>query len=313
MRLGNVSISFRRLVAFVCILAAMMAFACSARAQDIEPRAYANTPVGLNFLVAGYGYTGGGVAIDPSLPVENAEVRVDSVLFAYARSLGIFGKSAKFDVVLPYAWADGSATALGEFHDRAISGFADPKMRFSINLLGAPALSLKDFANYQQDIILGASLNVTAPGGQYDATKLLNIGTNRWSIKPEIGISKRMGRLTLELDGGVRFFTDNDQFFGDNIRAQKPMYSVQGHIIYSFDYGIWLAVDANYYTGGQTSVNGIEDSDRQENSRIGATLALPVTRSNSIKLYFSKGVVTRVGTDFDSAGILWQYRFGGGF
>ena len=186
---------------FVCVLAILVSVTFAAHAQDIEPRAYANTPIGLNFLIAGYGYTGGGVAFDPSLPIQDAKVRVDATIFAYASSLELMGKSGKFDIVVPYAWVDGSATALGQFHDRQISGFADPQMRFSINLLGAPALSMKDFASYQQDTILGVSLNVTAPGGQYDSTKLLNIGTNRWSIKPEIGISKRLGRLTLELDG----------------------------------------------------------------------------------------------------------------
>ena len=313
MRLGNTSNSIWSLIAFDCVLAILLTVAFTAHAQDIEPRAYANTPVGLNFLIAGYGYTGGGVAFDPVLPIENAEVKVDSVIFAYARSLDVLGKSAKFDVVLPYAWVDGSATALGQFRDREISGFADPRMRFSINLLGAPALSLKEFANYQQDLILGASVNVTAPGGQYDATKLLNIGTNRWSIKPEIGISKRIGQLTLELDGGVRFYTDNDQFFGDSIRAQEPIYSVQGHVIYSFGHGIWFAVDGTYYTGGQTTVNNIEDNNRQANSRIGATVALPVNQYNSIKLYFSKGLTTRIGSDFDAAGIYWQFLFGEGF
>ena len=309
MHFGHVSNAIRGFVASAILITANFAV----HAQDIEPRAYANTPKGLNFLIAGYGYTGGGVAFDPSLPVEDAKVRVDSAIFAYARSLDVMGKSAKFNIVLPYAWVEGNATVIGQFHDREISGFADPRVVFSINLLGAPALSVKDFANYQQDLILGASVHITAPGGQYDNTKLLNIGTNRWSIKPEIGISKRLGRLTLELDGGIRFYTDNEQFFGDNVRAQDPMYSAQAHIIYSLDHGIWFAVDANYYTGGQTSVNGVDNDNRLANSRIGATLALPVNPYNSLKLYFSKGVVTRIGTDFDAAGIYWQLRFGGGF
>jgi len=308
MRFGNTSNSIWSFIPFAILITANFAI----HAQDIEPRAYANTPVGLNFLIAGYGYTGGGVAFDPALPIENAKVKVDSAIFAYARSLDVLGKSAKFDVVVPYAWVDGSATALGQFHDREISGFADPRMRFSINLLGAPAMSVKEFGNYQQDLILGVSLNVTAPGGQYDVSKLLNIGTNRWSIKPEVGISKRFGQLTLELDGGVRFYTDNDQFFGDNVRSQEPMYSVQGHVIYSFGHGIWFAVDGTYYTGGRTITNGIKDNNLQENSRLGATLALPLNQYNSIKLYFSKGLTTRIGTDFDAAGIYWQFLFSDG-
>ncbi len=185
--------------------AALAVASFCAKAQDLEPRAYSNAPVGLNFLIAGYGYTGGGVATDPALPIADAQVEVHSTVLAYARSLDVFGKSAKFDVVLPYAWASGSATAMGQFRDREIAGFADPRVHFSFNFYGAPALSIQDFSSYQQDTIAGVSVEVTAPGGQYDAEKLLNIGTNRWSIKPEIGISKRLGPVTLEFAGGVRF------------------------------------------------------------------------------------------------------------
>jgi hypothetical protein len=283
--------------------------ASNSTAQDLEPRAYANTPVGLNFLIMGYVHTEGGVATDPALPIEDAQVEVHSTVFAYARSLDVFGKSAKFDVVLPYVWASGSAKALGLFRDREVSGFADPRVHFAVNLYGAPALSMEEFADYQQDTIVGASLEVTAPGGQYDADKLLNIGTNRWSIKPEIGISKRLGSLTLEVAGGVRFYTANDDFLGGKIREQEPIYSVQGHLIYSFGYGIWAAVDGTFYTGGRTRVDGVKDNNQLENSRVGATLALPVNRYNSVKLYYSTGVSVRTGSDFDVAGIAWQYRF----
>jgi hypothetical protein len=298
---------------FIRLAAASLApMASGLYAQDLEPRIYANTPIGLNFLIAGYAHTEGGVATDPALPIENAEVEVHSAVFAYARSLEVFGNSAKFGVVLPYAWVSGSATAVGQFREREVSGFADPRVHFSVNLYGAPALSLEDFANYRQNTIIGASLEVTAPGGQYDADKLLNIGTNRWSVKPEIGISKRLGPVTLELAGGVRFYTDNDDFLGGKVREQDPIYSVQGHLNYSFSYGIWAAVDGTFYTGGRTTVDGVKGNDLQENSRLGATLSFPVNRYNSVKLYFSTGVSTRTGSDFDAAGIVWQYRFGGG-
>lgn len=192
--------------------------ASNSTGQDLEPRTYANTPVGLNFAILGYGHTEGGVGIDPALLVQDLKIEVHSGVLAYARSLDVYGKSAKFDVVLPYASAVGTATAIGQFRERDISGLADPKFHFSVNFFGAPAISMQDFPDYQQDIIVGAHIEVTAPGGQYDAGKLLNLGTNRWSIKPELGISKRMGPLTFELAGGVRFYTDNDDFFGGKVR-----------------------------------------------------------------------------------------------
>jgi hypothetical protein len=302
----------RRLAMVRFAAVCLVVMASDLHGQELEPRTYANAPVGLNFVIAGYGHLEGGVAIDPGLPIENTQVEVHSIVLAYVRAFDVLGKSAKFDVALPYAWASGSVTAIGQLRERTVSGLADPRVRFSVNLYGAPALSLEDFKDYQQDTIIGASLEVTAPGGQYDADKLLNLGTNRWSVKPEVGISKNLGPVTLELAGGVRFYTDNDDFFGGKVRKQDPIYSLRGHIIYSFSHGIWAALDGTFYTGGQTTVDGTERNNRLENTRLGASLALPITRYNSVKLYFSTGVSTRAGTNFDAAGIVWQYRFGGG-
>jgi hypothetical protein len=93
-----------------------------AYAQDLEPRAYVNTPVGLNFLLAGYGYAAGGVATDPALPLQNAHLQVHSTLLAYARALDVWGTSGKVDVVVPYAWLSGSADVIGQSREREVSG-----------------------------------------------------------------------------------------------------------------------------------------------------------------------------------------------
>ena len=299
----------RRAMLLVLVLVAL---GRGADAQDLEPRAYVNTPVGLNFLIAGYGYLAGGVATDPALPLENADIKVHSALLAYARSLDVWGMSGKVDVVVPYAGLSGSAEVMGQSRERAVSGFADPRLRFSVNFYGAPALSPPEFARYQQDVIIGASLQVSAPLGQYDADKLVNIGTNRWSVKPELGIGKALGPLRFELSTGVTLYTENHDFFGGKTRAQAPIYSVQGHVSYDVGAGLWVAVDGTYYTGGRTTVDGVEGNDLQKNTRLGVTVALPVHRYTSVKLYGSTGVSTRTGSDFDAVGILVQYRWGGG-
>jgi hypothetical protein len=299
-------------LSMVLLAIALTALGAGAYAQDLEPRAYVNTPVGLNFLIAGYGYAAGGVATDPALPLQNAHLQVHSAILAYARSLDVWGRSGKVDVVLPYAWLSGTAEVEGQPRERDVSGFADPRLRFSVNLYGAPALSLQEFARYRQDLIIGASLQVAAPLGQYNATKLVNIGTNRWSFKPELGISKAWGPLTLELATGVTLYTDNHDFFGGKTRAQAPIYSVQGHVSYSLGAGIWAALDGTYYTGGRTTVDGVEGNDLQKNARLGVTVALPVNRHLSVKLYGSTGVSTRTGSDFDAVGLFLQYRWGGG-
>ena len=296
----------------VLVCCALAGIASRAHAQDIEPRAYSNAPVGVNFLVAGYVYTSGGLSFDSALPVSHPELSTSNAVVAYARVLDFRGKSAKFDVVAPISSLSGSADFDGEPLRRDISGLSDPKFRLSVNFFGAPALSLKEFAGFQQDLIIGASLQVSAPAGQYDESRVVNLGTNRWSFKPELGISKALGRWTLEGMAAVTLYTDNDDFFRGRTRSQDPLYSLQGHLIYSFRSGVWGALDGTYFTGGRTTLDDTLNNDLQQNWRVGATLAFPVNVRNSVKLYGSSGVSARTGNDFDLLGIAWQYRWGGG-
>lgn len=281
-------------------------------ATDIEPRAYSNIPVGVNFLLAGYGYTKGNVTFAPSVPIENGNMEIHSTVLAYVRSLDFWGKSGKVDIIIPEAWMSGQAEFRGEAKSREISGFADPVFRLYVNLFGAPALSMKEFADYQQDTIIGVSLAVSPPGGQYDSQKLVNIGTNRWTIKPEIGISKAWGPLIAEFAAGVFVFTDNDKPFLANTQEQAPLYNFQGHLIYSFGKGIWGALDANYYTDGRITRDGKIADNLQQNWRVGATLSLPINKQNSIKISGNTVVHSRTGSFFDMIGITWQYRWGEG-
>ena len=179
------------------VVIAIVAPARSVYPQALEPRSYVNTPVGINFLLAGYGYTQGNVAFEASSPIKDAKVHVNSGVFAYARSLDLWGLSGKFALALPVAKVSGSAKVAGEERERIVSGLGDPIFRLSVNFYGAPAVSMNEFPAYQQDIIVGASLQVTPPLGQYDSTKLLNVGANRWSIKPELGVSKAWGPVIL--------------------------------------------------------------------------------------------------------------------
>jgi hypothetical protein len=297
--------------AVLCALAAL-AGSGSVQAQELEPRAYSNTPTGLNFLLAGYGYSEGNLAFDPSVPIENADLRTNSATLAWARSLGVRGRSAKVDVILPYTWLSGSALVQGEPRQREVSGFADPRIRYSVNLYGAPALSLEEFAGYRQDVIIGASLQVSVPVGQYDDTKLVNIGTNRWAFKPELGISRSWGPWTVDMAVAAALYTDNTDFLGGGTVSQDPLYAVQGHIVHGFRSGIWLALDGTYYWGGRTEVDGVKADTLRKNTRVGLTVALPVDLRNSVKIYGSTGVSSRTGDEYDGLGILWQYRFGGG-
>jgi hypothetical protein len=294
------------------VLCLLLIVAGGAHAQDIEPRAYSNAPVGVNFLIAGYAYTQGGLASDTASPLKDPDLRTSSAVLAYARVLDLWGMSGKFDAIVPYTWLTGTAQFAGAPIAREVDGLADPKFRLSINLYGAPALAFKEFAAYQQDLIVGVSLQGSPPWGQYDSSRLVNIGTNRWSFKPEVGISKALGSWTLESSAAATFYTDNDDFFGGKQRSQDPIYSLRGHVIYSFRSGIWASLDGTYFSGGRTTIDGVRGDDLQQNWRVGATLAFPVDLHNSVKLYASSGVSARTGNDFDLIGIAWQQRWGGG-
>jgi len=309
----------RRLVATVsapCALAVALALmtlvgAAPGHAQELEPRAYSNAPVGLNFVLLGYGYTDGDVAFDASSPIKDAALTAHAAFAAYARTLDVWGRAGKLDVVLPYAWLSGTAKVAGQPVAREVSGLGDPRLRFSVLLHGAPALSLEEFGDYHQDFVVGVSLTVAVPLGQYDSDKLVNIGTHRWSVRPELGLSKTFGPWTIELAPSVTFYTANHDFFGGQTLERDPLFAAQAHVIYHSRIGLWGAIDATYYAGGTATVDG-DRGDRPEHLRVGATLAIPVNRYNSVKLYGSVGAVSRFGGNFTMAGIAWQFRWGGG-
>jgi hypothetical protein len=311
---GRVAVAVARLV-FLCGALGTIALLGTtvAKAQDAEPRSYSNTPLGLNFLIAGALYSQGKLAFDPDLSVADANFHSKTGLLAYVRSFDFAGQSAKFDAIVPASSFAAWGLVDGQPRQRDTAGLGDPRFRVSVNLIGAPALSAKDFANYRQDLIVGVSLQVSAPVGQYDNSKLLNLGNNRWSFKPELGISKAVGPWTFELAPSVTFFTDNTDFFGGNNFAQAPFYAVQGHILYTFQSGAWFALDGVYFSGGRTSLNGVKSDNEQRNTRAGFTVALPIDRQNSLKLSASTGITTRTGSDFTAVGVAWQYRWGAGY
>jgi hypothetical protein len=290
----------------------LLVLAPAARAQDIEPRAYSNAPIGVNFLVSGYAATRGGLSFDPALPIENPSLRTANAVVGYGRVIELWGQSAKVDVIAPYTWLSGTALYAGQPVERVVNGLADTSIRLNANLVGAPAMGLREFAGYEQDVIVGASLRVIAPTGQYDNARIVNIGGNRWSFKPEVGVSKAIGTWTLELTAAATLFTDNKDFNGGKTRSQANLYSTQLHVIHSRPSGIWGSLDATYFAGGRTTIDGVRSNDLQQNWRVGGTLSFPVDRHNSIKLYASTGVSDRTGNDFDALGIAWQYRWGGG-
>jgi hypothetical protein len=283
-----------------------------ATAQSLEPRAYANLPVGLNFLLAGYAHTQGDVAFDASVPLQDGRTRVHALPVGYVRSLDVLGNAGNIALLLPIVRMTATASLDGATEARReVSGLADPTLRLALNFHGAPALTPAEFAAWRQDLIVGASLAITAPAGQYDEDRLVNIGSHRWSIKPEFGLSQALGAWTLELAAGVTWFTRNDEFFNGNTRSQDPLYTVQAHVTRQLGRGAWGALSATYYEGGRTAINGVARDDRVAGTRLGIALSLAIDRRNSVKLSASGGLYARTGSNFDAVSLTWQHLWGG--
>ena len=301
----------RRKVGWCVALAFAGAGASDLGAQDLEPRAFSPVPVSVNFAALGYGYSFGNVLLDPSIPLEDGTGKVHSLVGAYVRTFSFFGMSAKADAIVPVAFGDWEGQLAGQDTSRSASGFGDPSVRLTVNFVGAPALEMPRFMTYRQKTVVGASIRVVAPLGQYDNTKLINLGTNRWTFIPRVGASQRLGHWSLEAFTSVWLFTVNPDVQCKRLQ-QDPLWTIQGSVAYLFDGGAWLAVDGGWGTGARAEVDGVSGSTKQENGRFGVTAAYPLTRRASLKLAWVSGLSTRLGADFDSLVLLYQYRWGGG-
>lgn len=280
-----------------------------AEAQELEPRSYMNIPIDQQFLIVGVGRNTGEVSPSPTAPVDDVKLDINLLALAYARSFDLMGKSAKFDVQTFRTCYEGSGLVLGNRERVDRCEWGDARFRLSWNLVGAPALSLEDFRRlYKPGFTLGASVQVEAPIGDYKAERLINAGTNRWMLRPGLGMSYQWGAWYADFSLDVKLFQDNDNYLGDRIK-QDPIYQAQFHVVRYFPRGIWLAFNSNFYRGGESFKQGEPLLDELENSRLGLAASFPLGKHHSLKFNVSRGVVTRIGSDFDAVSLSYQYRF----
>jgi hypothetical protein len=287
--------------------AALLAMGTAARAQEMEPRAYSPSPVGLHFASMGVSQSSGGMAVDPSLPLENVDATFNGATIGYLRTFSVLGRAAGLGLGVPYAWGTVTGDVFEERREARRSGIADSRLRFNMNIVGGPAQSPKEFAARKRATSLGASLTVAIPTGEYESGQLVNIGSNRWAVKPEIGLYQPFGNWSLELAAGVWFFADNDDFYTGGVhREQDPMTSLQAHLGYTFRRNLWIAGNYTYYAGGRTTLDGERSADLQKSTRAGLTMSLPISAQYSVKLAWSDGVTTRIGSDFTTYSVTLQ-------
>ena len=279
--------------------------------QDLDPRAYARVPLKTTTLITGFSYSQGGVVTDPTLPVKNIDAKVEAVSAGISRSFKFLGLSSSALLVLPYSWAQVSGEVGNQQSSITRSGLADMRMRFSVLLFGAPPVTWEEAiknAKAKRKTIVGASINVVAPSGEFIKGKLVNLGANRWAFRPEIGISQPVGkRFLVDFYSGLWLFTNNSSFYpGTSVRRQDPMFAFQWHISYNIRPVLWVAVNATYYVGGQSSIDKELKDDRQSNARIGFTAVVPTGRLSSLRFSANTGAVVRIGQDFTTLSLGWQ-------
>ena len=291
------------------LIVVLLALPAYASAQELEPGAYWPIPRGLNILTVVNNFNWGDVAFDPSAPIDEASAKVNTTAFSYTRAFQLGERSANFGLVVPVVTGHVEGRYLGEPAEVDRFGPGDPRIRVAVNLYGAPAMTPPQFVKYQQRTLVGVSITVAPPLGQYDSAKLINLGTNRWSFKPEVGFSRTNGKWVLEAMAGAWIFTDNDDFLGGRTRQQDPIGAVQVHVTYRFQRGMWLAADANYFTGGKTTIGGQQNLDLQRNSRIGATFSRALDRHQAIRMSVSRGAYTTIGADFTSIAVAYNYAW----
>jgi hypothetical protein len=293
-------------------LAALLLLAgCVCLPQELEPRAYSISPVGVNFAVLGFSRSSGAISFDPNLPVEDGNATLHATVLAYGRSFGVLGRSANVVVTAPYVWGPLQGRFDGQYVSARRSGLAPPAARVAVNLFGGPAMGLEDFIRWRRKTVIGASFAFVPPLGQYDSKRLVNISSNRWAFKPELGLSRRFDRWFVDVYLGAWLFTANPDLQG-KVRRQDPIGSSQLHISYNIRPRLWAAFDANFYVGGRTSMDGVRRFDLQRNSRVGGTLAVPLTRRQSLKCSVSSGAKTTIGAAFTSLSVGYQVMWGGG-
>lgn len=285
------------------------------QAQDLEPRRWSHLPVGLNVLGVATGWTDGDILFDPVLRIEDTTFELFVTGVGYVRAFDVFGKTGRLDATLPYAMGRWEGLVDGEPTVVRRHGFADPRLRFSINLYGAPALKGGEFAAFRRDnpvnTTVGAAVTVIMPFGEYSSEQLVNLGTNRWIVRPQVGVLHQRGNWQFEVTGSVFLYETNHEFWKGSVREQDPLWFVQGHLIRSFKAGWWVSLSSGFAHGGRSYVNGDRKSDDRRSRYLALSLGMPVGANQSLKIsYLASDTHIAVGNNIDALLLGWSMNWG---
>jgi len=285
------------------LLQIVFAFSAVCFAEELEPRRWAHLPIDTNFIGAGYGYTDADIDFDPVLKIEDGQMEMHTWVAKYIRTFSLFGKTARIDVLQAYQkgrW-HGLLNEVPTTVRR--NGWDDTNVRFAINLYGSPPLKGKEYAAYRAatkvETIVGAGLSVQLPTGEYMDDKLINLGTNRFTFRPQFGVVHSWGDWSFETTGLVAFYTENDEFFNGKKLEQDPLYIIHSHLIYTIKPGVWTGASGGYDYGGRSTVDGVHKDDRRQNLYWALSFGFPVSRHVGVKIAYI-GSRTQEATGMDS-------------
>jgi len=299
---------------FVCFALAVIHVPNQLYAQFTDPRNYDNSPVGVNQLELDFAYARANASIDTSLIVAGAQLNLNQGTVNYWRYFGFFHRTAWVEASVPLAGLSGSVTGINI--RGSTTGAGDSSYKLATLLRGGPALSIRQFASYKPTTTVGVSLTISAPTGHYDPDKVLNLGSDRWSFKPEVGVSYPIGpkqKWVLDAYANANFYTDDTSYHGTEILRQEALPGLEGHISYSFVSNLWASLDTRYSFRGDTFVNGINQNNSQENFTIGSEVNVALNPQNSLVFEFAKALVHQNGSAYTGFTVKYIYSWGKGY
>jgi len=299
----------RKLIAVAAALAVLSLLTGPVASQDVQPKVYTPAPVGVNLFTLGYAYSSGAVLFDKTIPIDDATGDIHSFTAGYSRSIGVFGMAGRADAAMPLVTGDWEGDVVRKFQTTSLTGLADPVLRFAVFVVGAPAMTSKQFAGFRPKTIVGATMRISLPLGQYYSDKLINLGSNRWSFSPQVGVSHLAGRFLIEAYASAWFFTDNGEFLGTNTLSQDPLFTFQIHAGYRFRPGFWIAASSRQSLGGATMINGGDKLAPEANNRVGITMAYRTGPRYALRASFTTGLTATAGNDYSTFAVGGQVIF----
>lgn len=294
----------------LCLFAIATLWCQNTFSQDVEPRRWTPIPLGTNILGAGYSYTSGDVFFDPLLGAEDVKVRAHSMAVSFTHPIKIGNKLGTVSVLIPFSSADWDGLLSGQPTGLNRTGFADPRVRASLLLAGPPAGNAMELRQYRldnpTDTSVGVSLAITVPVGEYFEDKLINLGSNRFVFRPQVGMIHYWNSWSFELTASVFLYTRNPDFFNDAERDQRPTFAMQSHLVKQLGKGAWLSLGAGYGLGGESLINRRPNGDFRSNLLISASYSLMIAKSQGLKLtYIRAETLQDIGADTNNFLLAW--------